>query len=282
MEVGAGEAAWQVGVRVAVAPNIGCGVCAQCIAGWTNLCADYMALGISLDGGFAEYLLIPAAAVRQGNVLPIPNGVPYYKAALAEPLSSCLNGQEAVRVGLNDVVLVIGAGPMGAMHVLLAKVAGARRVMISGWPDARLERARACGADLVINPQREDLRTAVLDATQGQGADVIIVAAGSRAAQEGALELARRQGRINFFAGLPKDEPYIQFDSNLVHYKQLIVTGTTGSSLRQYRAAMDLIASGRLSPEPVVGARIPLQRILEGFERSHAKREMRILVEPFA
>jgi len=282
VDVGEGVAHLSAGMRVGVAPNMGCGVCTQCVAGWTNLCEDYTAFGISLDGAFAEYMIITADAIRQGNVVPIPDHIPFSVAALAEPLSCCFNGQEAVSVGRDDVVLVVGAGPIGVMHLLLARLSGARTVIVSELSEARGRQAQEHGADVVVNPQQEDLHEAVLAASSGEGASVIIVAAPAPRAQEQSLDLAARQGRINFFGGLPKSNPTIQFDSNLVHYKQLVVTGTTGSNVRQYRSSMNLIVAGRIKLDGLIGARLPLDRIHEGIERSKAGQEMRILVEPSA
>jgi L-iditol 2-dehydrogenase len=259
---------------------MGCGVCTQCVAGWTNLCADYTAFGISLDGAFSEYMLVTADAIRQGNIVPIPDHIPFSVAALAEPLSCCFNGQEAVNLGCDDVVLIVGAGPIGIMHLLLARLSGARAVIVSELSETRRRQAEAHGADVVVNPQQENLQEAVLAASSGEGASVVIVAAPAPRAQEQSLDLAARRGRINFFGGLPKDNPNIQFNSNLVHYKQLIVTGTTGSNVRQYRASMNLIAAGRIGLDSLIGAQLPIGRILEGIERSKAGEEMRILVDP--
>ncbi len=270
------------GARVAIAPNMGCGTCDQCVAGWTNLCPDYTAFGISLDGAFAEYMLITADAIRQGNVVPIPDHTPYPVAALAEPLSCCLNGQEAVNVRPDDVVLIVGSGPIGIMHVLLARLAGARTVIVSGKQDQRLRQAEAHGADVLVNIEKEDLSTTVLDSSHGCGADVVIIAAPSARAQEQALELASIQGRINFFGGLPKDQSSIQIDANRVHYRQLIVTGTTGSNVRQYRAAMNLIAAGRVKLDTLVSAQLPLDDIHVGIQRARNGKEMKILIEPSA
>lgn len=270
----------EVGDRVGVAPNIGCGTCAQCIAGWTNLCPDYSALGISLDGGFAEFMRIPGEAIRQGNVMQIPDHVSFAEAALAEPLSCCVNGQEAVRLGLGDVVLIIGAGPIGGMHVLLAKAQGARSVIVSELYESRRRQAIELGADAAVDPEAQSLASVIGEASDGAGADVIIVAAPAPKAQEESLELAARQGRINFFGGLPKGKPTIQFNSNLVHYKQLLVTGTTGSNVSHYRTAMNAIASGQIDLSPLIGATMPLEGIREGIERARQGAEMRILIEP--
>ena len=280
VEVGEGVDHLQPGMRVGIAPNMGCGVCNQCVAGWTNLCADYTAFGISLDGAFAEYMLVTADAIRQGNVVPIPDHVSDAEAALAEPLSCCLNGQEATGVGPDSVVLIIGAGPIGLMHLLLAQISGARTVIVSEIAESRLKQAEQHGADVVVNPAREDLKEAVFEASYGEGADAIMVAAPAPRAQEQSLELAARRGRINFFGGLPKDRPTIEFNSNLVHYRQLQVTGTTGSNVRQYRSSVNLIAAGRIKLDTLVGALLPLDRFQEGIERSETGEEMRILIDP--
>lgn len=282
VEVGQAVPDLKPGMRVGIAPNIGCGVCAQCVAGWTNLCQDYRAFGISLDGAFAEYMLVSADAIKQGNIVAIPESLPFAEAALAEPLSCCFNGQEAVNLGLDDVVLIVGAGPIGVMHLLLARLGGARAVLVSELSATRREQAKAFDADAVVDPVNEDLQDAVMQFSNGQGADVIIVAAPAPIAQQQSLELVARQGRINFFGGLPKDKPTVELNSNLIHYKQLMLTGTTGSSVRQYRASMNLIAAGRIKLDKLVGAQLPLENIKEGIERSNSGEEMRILLDPHA
>lgn len=278
--VGEGVSGLSPGMRVAVAPNIGCGVCPECVAGWTNLCEDYRAFGISLDGAFAEYLRIPADAIRQGNVVPLPPSVPFDVAALAEPLSCCLNGQEAVRVGPGDGVLIIGAGPIGIMHLLLARLAGARYVVVSEVHPLRLEQARAHGADIAVNPREQDLRAVVMEISEGRGADVVIVAAPIAEGQQQALELAARRGRINFFGGLPKDQPYATLNTNLIHYRQLVVTGTTGSNVRQFQVTVSLLAAERIRLDSLITTRLGLDQIAEGFSLSRSAQEMRIIILP--
>lgn len=112
-EVGAEVSHYTEGMEVVVAPNMGCGVCRQCVQGNTHHCPDYKALGIHLDGGFAEYVRIPKEAVVQGNVMPIPAGLSFEEAALVEPLSSVYSGLERCQVGLGDYVLIIG-GPLAS------------------------------------------------------------------------------------------------------------------------------------------------------------------------
>ncbi len=153
-------------------------------------------------------------------------------------------------------------------------------MIVSEVVEERLEQAGRHGADVLVNPQHTDLKTAVMQASGGRGASVVIVATAAPRAQTQALDLAARRGRINLFGGLPKDRPWVEFDANLIHYKQLLVTGTTGANVRQFRSAVNLIVAGRLPVASLIGARLPLDRLREGIARSQTGRDLRIVVEP--
>ena len=131
VKVGEDVAGFEVDQRVFMAPNMGCGHCRQCISGNNNLCANYNALGITFDGSFAEYMRVPSAAILQGNLIPIREDVDPAAAALIEPFACVLRGQGAVHIQPGESVLVIGAGPIGSMHVMLAQMRGAGRVIVS-------------------------------------------------------------------------------------------------------------------------------------------------------
>jgi len=169
-----------------------------------------------------------------------------------------LHGQDACAIRPGDTVLVIGAGPIGIMHLLLARLSGAARALVAELSPARRKQALALGADRAIDPATEDLAQAVRAETAGAGADVILVAAPSDRAQQEALRAAAIGGRINFFGGLPKDRPTVELDSNLVHYKELVVTGTTACSTADCRRALALINAGRLDLSGLVSDRFPL------------------------
>lgn len=270
----------EVGARVFVSPNMGCGHCNQCVSGNNNRCADYDAIGITIDGAFAEYMRIPAAAIMQGNLIPLEPDTDPAAAALIEPLACVLRGQNAVNLHLGDVVLIVGAGPIGVMQIMLAKLRGAARVIVSEFMDTRLQQALAVGADVVVNPQNEDLAEVVKQESGGQGADVIIVAAPAHAAQENALQLAAIGGRINLFGGLPKDRPTINFDSNIVHYKELYVTGTTACSTSDCHQAAAMVNSGRLDLSPIVSGRYPLAQAVQAFAQAEDRTSLKIVIEP--
>ena len=277
---GLGVAGYAVGQRVFVAPNMGCGHCRQCVAGKNNLCADYDAVGVTLDGGFAEFMRVPARAVLQGNVLPVGEDIDPAEGALIEPFACVLRGQMALGIRPGDLVLVMGAGPIGIMHMKLARLSGAGRVMVSEPVDLRREQAARLGADRVIDPGNENLAKVVAEESHGDGMEVIIVAAPAHAAQEQALQLAAIGGRINFFGGLPKDRPNIQFDSNMVHYKELMITGTTACSTGDCLRAAEIVNTGKIDLSGLISRRFGLAQAVEAFHIAGERSSLKIILEP--
>ena len=279
-EVGGKVRGYLPGQRFFVAPNMGRGSSRATISGNNNMDPNYDAFGINLDGAFAEYMRIPAAAIRQGNLMPIGDDIDPAVAALTEPLACVLRGQDAVNVHSGDVVVVMGAGPIGVLHVMLANLRGAIRVIVSEPVQSRRRQALELGADQVVDPLSEDLKDIVLQESDGRGADVIIVAAPSKVAQESTLDLAAIGGRINFFGGLPKQDPIIQFDANAVHYKELVVTGTTACSTYDCLRTAEIINSGRLDLSPLVTRRFPLSDALEAFVAAADGHNLRVALVP--
>jgi L-iditol 2-dehydrogenase len=254
-EVGRGVIGYKPGLRVAVAPNYGCGVCDQCVSGLGQNCSTLRALGIHDDGGFAEYIRVPAFAVAQGNLSPIEDGVSFAAAAIAEPLSCVYNSFERARLKLGESVIVIGAGPIGLLHAKLYKLAGAGLVMMS---DVNAERLAACIKDepsFVAVPS-EGVKDRVMELTRGAGADVVITAA---------FGLAALNGRVIFFGGLPAGKEAVALDTNVIHYKQITVTGTSRQSLAQYRACLNLIARGLIDVSSVITRTWPLDGAAAAF-----------------
>jgi L-iditol 2-dehydrogenase len=271
---------YKIGDRVFVAPNMGDGDSRETISGNNNLDPNFRAIGINIDGAFAEFMKIPEDAIRQGNVMPVSLDEDPAVAALIEPLACVLRGQNAVDTRSGDIVVVMGAGPIGMLHVLLAKVRGAAKVLVSEPVEGRRKQALELGADLVIDPINEDLEAVVRSTSDGRGADVIIVAAPSKAAQESALQIAAIGGRINLFGGLPKDDPTIRFDSNLVHYKELIVTGTTACSTYDCLQAADLVNAGIMDLKPLVTKKFPLEEVEQAFAAAGDGTNMRVALVP--
>ncbi len=265
------------GMRISIAPNIGCGHCRECIGGYTNLCEDYEAFGINIDGAFAEFLRVPSRYISQGNIFILPNNITFDEGALIEPLSVAFNGIESADINLSDIVLIIGAGPMGVLNLMLAKLRGAQKVIVSEIIPERMEIAKKLGADFVINPKKENLKSALMELSYNRGPDVIITAVSSRKAQEESLDIIARCGRIVFFGGLPRGKDIINFKSNVVHYKQVTVTGTTGSSIIQYKKSLELAASKKIYLKKLISKKFSLSDAEKAFSSAVSPENLKVL-----
>ncbi len=250
--------------RVVVDPIVSCGSCYYCQKGMTNLCLDFKkktkAFGYYYPGGFAEYMAVPDIAIKRGNLIRVPDSISFEEAAIAEPMGCALNGELLSRTGDGDTVLIIGGGPMGAMHASLAKILGATKIIMSEISDKRLETTRYKKfADYYINPAKEDLRKLLIDITDGIGPNVIIIAAPSGKAQEEAIELAANRAHICFFGGLPKDNNIISIDSNIVHYKELFINGSSGATTNQIKTCIDLMSNNMIDGKKFISKIIKLE-----------------------
>jgi len=280
-DVGAGVSGWTAGDRVQVIAAIPDGTCPDCLAGREQVCPNQLSMGYQFAGGFAEYMIVPREVLAVDGLTRIPDSLGFAEASLAEPLACVLNGQELARVGEGDTVVIIGSGPIGCLHVRLAQARGAASVILV---DLNAERLAAAAAivhpDVVIAAEDADPVTAVLEATGGRGADVVITAAASGRAQEQGLKMLARRGRLSLFGGLPKDAPTITIDSNLVHYRELTIVGVNGSSPAQNKQALELIASGKVPVADLITHRLPLDQVLDAFEIVARGEAIKVTIEP--
>jgi len=281
LEVGKKVKGYKLGERVAIAPAIPCGRCYYCQRGMQSMCINLTAIGYHYDGGFAEFMVVPGDAVRNGCVNPIPSNLSFEEAALAEPFACAINGQELSRIGLGDVVVVIGAGPLGCIHLQLAKAKGVAKTILVELSRERIEfAAKVALPDIVINPSLEDGIQRVKEETGGRGADKIIVACPSSKAQEDSLLMVAPRGIINFFGGLPLDKPFIKFNSNLIHYGEFYVVGTHGSVPYHNELALNLISQGKVKVKELISHHLPLERLEEGLRLAESGKGMKIVINP--
>jgi L-iditol 2-dehydrogenase len=280
VEVGAGVEAFGPGDRVQVIAAIPCGECFFCRRGQETVCENLESIGYQYDGGFAEFMRLPRKILDRDGLNRVPDHVPFEAASLTEPLACVLNGQEIAQVGTGDVVAVLGAGPIGCLHVRLARARGASSIILADVNERRLELSARARPDIVIDSTKEDAVDAIRKATDGRGADVVITATGAGAAQEQALEMASARGRISLFGGLPRDNSVIRFDSNLVHYRELIVVGAYGSAPRHNRAALELISTGAVEVEDLITHRVPLDRVRDAIDIVTSGEGLKVVVEP--
>lgn len=281
VEVGKNVTKFKPGDRVAIGADVPCGECAFCEAGIGNNCQINYAMGYQFAGGFAEYLLLNKTVVNFGPVHKIPDHVSYDEAALAEPLACVLNALELAPVKLNDTVALIGAGPIGMMLCHVAKAMGAAKVILINRSMPRLEIARSIdAADVYVCSSEEDSIQRVLDETGGLGADVIFTSCPSPQAQVDALKMAKNRARISFFGGLPKDKSEVTLDTNIIHYKELLITGAHGSMPIHHGKAIDLIASGKIDIKKYLTHKFPLDQIQQAFEAAENHAGLRVVVNP--
>jgi len=269
-----------VGDRIVMATSVSCGACAYCQRGWTNLCVDMAAMGFKYEGGMAEYVVVPERALRNGHAVKVPPGVKPEHAALAEPLSCCVNAAENCDLQKGDTVVVIGAGPMGIMNAVIAREFGAARVILAEINEARLRQAEAFGFDRLVNPATEDLAKVVKDMTGGLGADVCIVAAPATKPQEQAINLVRKRGVVCLFASLPAGGSLLSIDSRPLHYNELRVVGTSDSTPTQVKRAVDLIAGGSVPMDKLATHILPLADFERAFALMQRGESLRVVLRP--
>lgn len=268
---------YRTGDRIAIAPNFGCGQCKSCRRGDHHLCEEYEAFGINIDGGFAEYIRVPQKALQQGNVVRLDDKIPAQEAAVMEPAACVLNGQERAQIEAGDDVLIIGAGPIGVLHVLLAKAQGAGTIYLS---DLSTERMKKCAeiAPYIIPLEAAALEESVMEHTQGKGVDVCIVACASGKIQEKSFGLMDTKGRILFFGGLPEGKDLIRVHSNLLHYGELKVCGSTRCSVSQYERIAALVQEGKLDLKGLISRRFAIKDFEEALAYARSGQGLKTVI----
>ena len=278
-EVGADVKGFEVGEKVAVANVIPCHHCSSCLRGRENACLDRKAIGYEFDGGFEEYVRIPAICIENGNIVKLPDHVSYAAGALIEPLACCIRGLKNAGTGFNDDVLIVGAGPIGLFHLQLSRIAGARKVIVSEPNESRRKIAAELGADLVVDPTKEDLTAIVNQETNGQGMDVIVMAIGVPALINSTLKLCKRGGTVNLFAGFAgTGESTVEV--NTIHYGEINVNGSTAYKLEDYLAAAEMIKSGKIDADKIVTHKFKIDEFQKAYEVCVSGAGLKVVIEP--
>jgi L-iditol 2-dehydrogenase len=250
--VGGEVGAFAPGDRVVADINIGCGECAYCHRDQRLLCPSLQQLGVHRDGGFAEYMVAPAATLRR-----MPDGMSFRDAALVEPVVCVLHGQDQVAIAPGESLLVLGAGPMGLIHIMLAKMRGAAPIVVTETNQLRLQCAQRVGADIAIDATAADASDQVLRAVGGEGADVVIEAAGTEATYRQATSFLRPGGRLLMF-GAPDPRLTIPISPFEVYRNEWTIVGSFAGTYRAWPDAIALLAHGRLDTDALVTSTIEL------------------------
>ena len=278
--VGAQIQGFSLGVRVTMAAAVSCGQCYYCRKGWPNICMSVAVMGFGYPGGMAEYVTIPAIALRNGHVINVPEGVKAEHAALAEPLGCVVNAAENCNIQQDDTVVVIGAGPMGIINACVAREFGAKKVILAEISETRLKQAENFGFDGLVNPERQDLTKIILEATDGVGADVVIVAAPAVKPQEMALDLVRKRGTVCLFASLPVGQSRLSLDSRKIHYGELRIVGTSDATPRQVQKAVEMLSRHRIPADKLATHLLKFEEIFMAFELMESGEALRVVLKP--
>ncbi|MEG0309434.1 MAG: alcohol dehydrogenase catalytic domain-containing protein [Eubacterium sp.] len=265
-EVGNAVTDYAVGQRVHVHPGIACGECFYCRNGLDNLCDHVKIMGFNYDGGFEEYLKIPAEGVRGGilNVIKNPT-LAFNEISFIEPLACCINLQDQLDFSHHPVVIIIGGGRLGILNQRVAKALGAQSVILIEALEERRHTGLKHGFDAAFDPTSETLREDILALTDGMGADIIIPCCSDARALELALVLLRKQGQLGYFSGIIYDEKGGS-DLNAIHYKEIHVTGSYGCGLKHSIRARELLESGAIDVKPLISSTVTLENLEEGIQ----------------
>ncbi|MCL2660496.1 MAG: alcohol dehydrogenase catalytic domain-containing protein [Acidobacteriaceae bacterium] len=280
VKTGAKVSGLKVGDRVSIAADVPCGLCDWCRNGLGNNCEINYAVGYQIPGAFAEYMKIPQLICNEGPIAQFADHLSFEEAALAEPLACAINGLEVANMSLGKTVVIIGLGPIGCMMIDLARNMGAQKVIGIQRSAKRMEIAKFYNADLYLASEHVDVVRAVMEATGGRGADVIVTTSSSVEAHEQAVEMVAHRGYVNLFGGLGKDARPMSLYSNKIHYRESFLTGSHGSVPRQHKLALRLLESGQVRVKPLITHRFPLSEIKEAFAVMESRQGMKIVVEP--
>jgi len=257
----------KVGDRVVMYIVMPCGTCQPCLDGKVNICLTRKTMAYHFDGAYAEYTKIPAVAVAAGSLVKVESDTPSPHMALSEPIGCSINAHGRLKIGLKDTVAVFGAGPVGIIHAVLARLQGAQKVFMLAPPGKRLKGAEAFDVDACVAVTDDGAhKEEIMRLTGGAGCSVVISACNIARAQIDAVEIAARSGRIEFFGGLPKSNPTAALNTNLLHYKEITVTGSFSEKMSDFQAAVALIESGRFPADKIVTHMLPLARMTEAFD----------------
>lgn len=278
-EVGKNVKYYNVGDKVAIANVMPCKSCHSCLTGRENACLNRKAIGYEYNGGFAEYVLIPDIFVDGGNVVKLPENVSFEEGSLIEPLACCIRGMKNAGTGFNDTVLILGAGPIGLMHLQLAKIAGAKQVIVSEPINSRREKALKLGADRVVNPNEEDLSKIIMTMTDGIGADIIIMAIGVPAIVNSTIKLCRKGGTVNLFAGFAgTGESTIEV--NTIHYNEITLNGSTAYKREDYLQSKDIVVSKKINLKEIITHRFKIDEFKKAYEVCKSGEGLKVIIEP--
>lgn len=271
---------FKAGDRVALAPDVSCGTCWYCKHGMVNLCVSHKMLGTHYPGGYAQYLALLPEVIHHGFVEPIPEGMSYEHAAFAETASAVIACQKHNNISLGDTVVIIGDGPVGCLHIEVARARGAKKIILIGMD--KLDLAARFKPDLLLsNKNPEEVIAKVLEATDGIGADYVICAVPSVKPQQQALEMVRKRGRVIIYGGTPKTAEMTTLNSNLIHYNEIMITGAFSYPAVGLADALSAIHNKKINADMYINAKVSLEDVVKGMDMVTKGEALKVIIDPW-
>jgi L-iditol 2-dehydrogenase len=272
---------YEVGDRVALGADVNCGKCFYCRLNLRNLCDNLKIFGVHYPGGLSEYMILTSDVIENGIIHLIPSGLGAPEAAMAEPVSSVISLFERLKDNYNEDlqnIAIIGAGPIGYLHVEIGHFFGYRIILIGRGP--RLKYASIFNPDFVINAELEDPVSSVKRYTGGTGVDVVVVAASSPDAVNQAFSLVRKRGLIIIFGGFASNRSFISVDFNLIHYNEICLFGSFGYLEKHHSTALNLIENGHINASKYFEI-FPLIETQNAFEMMEKGKILKAMILPW-
>jgi L-iditol 2-dehydrogenase len=278
--VGKGVINFKQGMKVAAANSAPCNTCFYCLMHQPNLCdrLNENIIGFTWPGAYAEYVRIPERIVRQ-NTFQIPDGVALRNVASLEPLACIVHGWDLINPTPGGTVVIIGGGPIGLLHAQLARLNGAKSLVLCDVVDQRLKEAERIGVDFTVNSANEDLPKRIMNLTENRGADLVIEAVGRPETWETAPRLARKGGTVLVFGGCPSGT-MVPFEAERIHYGELLIQGAFHHTPSAVARAFRLIVSGQVDIEPLITREMPLENAEEALQLMGSGKALKIALVP--
>jgi threonine dehydrogenase-like Zn-dependent dehydrogenase len=270
VRLGEGVKEYQVGDRVVVDPNIYCHTCEFCLNGQVNLCEHLRAIGVDINGGFAQYCVVPITQLQK-----IPDTLSFNEAAFVEPIACALNGIDRAEIKPGQSVLIIGAGPIGLLMLQLVKISGAGRIMVSEKVASRRAKALEMGADVVYDPAATPLAEQI---SLKERPNVVFECVGAPFTQAESIQIVKRGGTVILFGDGHENEKF-EVGSFDFYYKNLVVKGAALNPYTQTRA-LNLLIGHRIDVKALLSRVIALDELPALLNKGYGPEDIKILVDP--
>jgi L-iditol 2-dehydrogenase len=275
-ELGSGAAGYSVGQRVTMATTIGCGECFYCKKGKTNMCKSAEAIGFHYPGAMVPYVKIPAKAVRQKHLVDVGK-LDATVASLSEPMSCAINNLTRFPQEQMESALIIGLGPLGILHAVAARERGIKNICCVEFPGKRMDMAKQLGFPTVAP---DEIEARYKEMSNGEGFDLVVLTAPHNASQGKAPMFARKGGYVSFFASLPVGDEMLTINSRTIHYNELIVYGTSDSTVKHVQDAVSLLQANPEGFKPLITHVMPMGDFHKAMDEIKAGNAVKIVLIP--